>query len=189
MSEQELRIWFFDMLYSCYPVKHDDYPNSVFWFYDDKFIRKIKLCKLSGNSIKLPSKVKGKCLFEQNIKSRYLWCDFDEIWSVFYKEYKNNYNDVQSLIKSWLEEESKLNVFTPPVAESFGSRLLEEESKLNVFTPYKWKSINDARLEEESKLNVFTPIRQSFNGFVLLEEESKLNVFTPEISMQLPKFG
>ena len=113
MSEEELKKWFFDKLYNCYPVKHDDYPDDIFWFYGDQFVRKLKLSKLSGEEIGLPSKVSGICLFDQYIKNKILYCDYDEIWTVFYKEYSDNYNDIQSLIKSWLEEEAKLNVYTP----------------------------------------------------------------------------
>ena len=112
MSEEELKVWFFDRLNSCYPVIHDDYPNRLYWFYDDQFVRKIKLCRLSGEKIELQSNVSGICLFDQDIKNKFLYCDYDEIWSVFYKEYCDNYNDVQRLIKSWLEEDEKLNVYT-----------------------------------------------------------------------------
>ena len=88
MSEEELKVWFFDRLNSCYPVKHDDYPDDIFWFYGDQFVRKLKLSKLSGEKIELPSKVSGRCLFYQDIKNKILYCDFDEIWIVFNKEYR-----------------------------------------------------------------------------------------------------
>ena len=74
MSEEELKVWFFDRLNSCYPVIHDDYPNRLYWFYDEKFIRKMKLCRLSGTEVKLPVNVNGRCLFEQDIKNKYLYC-------------------------------------------------------------------------------------------------------------------
>ena len=104
MSEEELKVWFFDRLNSCYSVKHDDYPDRLYWYYDEKFIRNVKLCRLSGEKIELPSKASGRCLFDQDIKNNILYCDYDEIWKVFYKEYRCNFYDVKRLINSWLEE-------------------------------------------------------------------------------------
>ena len=54
MTTDELKIWFFDKLNSCYPVIHDDYPNCIFWFYDDSFVRKMKLSNISGKNLILP---------------------------------------------------------------------------------------------------------------------------------------
>ena len=133
MSEQELKEWFLYKLYGCYPVKHDDYPNNIFWFYDEQFIRKLKLCKLNNKEVSLPLKVKGVCLFDQDLKNEILWCDYDKIWSFFYKEYRNNYDDVQSFIKNVLEEEAKLNVYTPEDARCHDRAWLKEESKINVY--------------------------------------------------------
>ena len=164
MDVEELKVWFFDKLYSCYSVKNDDYPNNIFWFYDESFVRKVKLYKLNNKEISLPLKVKGKgvCLFDQDLKNKSLWCDYDEIWSVFEKEYMYNYIDIQSLIKGWLEEDSKLNVYTPAFNFLCHTKGLEEDSKLNVYTPFSVSFKTLVLLEEDSKLNVYTPR----NGFV-----------------------
>lgn len=119
MTEQELKGYFFDKVYGCYPVKHDEHPDSIFWFYDELFVRKIKICKIIGREITLPNKITGKCLFEQDKKNRILWCNYNEIWYVFYNEYSNNYDDIQILIKSWLEEEAKFNAYTPTIRYIF----------------------------------------------------------------------
>ena len=34
--------WFWDKFNSCYLVKHDDYPQCIFMFYDPQYIRKLK---------------------------------------------------------------------------------------------------------------------------------------------------
>ena len=67
MTEQELKVWFFDKLYSCYPVKHDDYADSIFWYYDELLVRKNKICKITGREITLPNKITGKCFFVCNL--------------------------------------------------------------------------------------------------------------------------
>ena len=74
----------------------------------------MKLSRLFDVEIKLPSKVSGVCLFEQDRKNKYLWCDYNEICYVFYKEYNDNYIDVQSLINGWLEEEVKIKCIYRP---------------------------------------------------------------------------
>ena len=113
MKKEELSEWFYDKFNSCYPVVHDDYPDSIFWFYDERYVRKIKLCKLNNQKISLINKVNGICLFEQDFKNKHLWCNYDEIWSFFKQNYKDNYNEIQSIIKEILSDTTKLNVYTP----------------------------------------------------------------------------
>jgi hypothetical protein len=112
MTEQELKCWFFDRLNSCYPVTHSDYPDSVYWFYDEKFVRKIKLCRLSGTSLTLPDKVIGKCLFEQDWENKYIWMDHVDIWSFFQSVTSYNYQETKQLIHTWLKEHDKLKILT-----------------------------------------------------------------------------
>ena len=113
MNKEELSKWFIDKFNSCYPVIHDDYPDSIFWLYDEKYLRKMKLCKLNNQKISQPKKVIGICLFEQDIINKYLWSDYNEIWSFFKTNYKDNYDDIQLLIKDILSDYTKLNVYTP----------------------------------------------------------------------------
>ena len=135
MNKEELTVWFWNKFKSCYPVKHDDYPDSIFWFYDEKFIRKIKLCKLNNQEITLPNKVSGKCLFDQDLKNKHLWCDNKEIWSFLIQNYRDNYDDIQSLIKNILSDVTKLNVYTPIVLVLSNSLKLSDTTKINVYTP------------------------------------------------------
>ena len=51
MPNQELIEWFNNYFYNCYYVKHDDYPESIFMFYDKNYIRKQKLAKIEGKNI------------------------------------------------------------------------------------------------------------------------------------------
>ena len=113
MSEEELKKWFWNKFNNCYPVKHSDYPESIFYFYDEKIIRKMKLCKLNNQKLTLSSKVTGICLFEQDLKNGYFNTNYYEIWSFFYHNYMSNYDNIQLLIKGWLEDTNKLSVLTP----------------------------------------------------------------------------
>ena len=156
MNIEELKDWFFDKLYSCYSVKHDDHPDNIFLYCDELFVRKNKICKITGREITLPNKITGKCFFVFNLKNKYLWCDYHEIWLFFFKEYSENYYDVQSLIKSWLVEESKLQIYTPIILSEFYTYMLKEESKLQIYTPNCVDFQFSQMLEEESKLKHYT---------------------------------
>jgi hypothetical protein len=113
MTEEELKIWFWNKFNSCYPVKHSDYPKSIFWIYDEKFVRKMKLCKINNSKITFPEKITGICLFEQDFKNGWFNCDYDEIWSFFYNNYRDRYSDVQSFIKRVINETDKMSTLTP----------------------------------------------------------------------------
>ena len=113
MTKEELSKWFWNKYNSCYPVVHEDYPESIFMIYDEQFIRQKKLARVLNEEISYPIEIKGTWLFEQDYKNGWFWCDQDEIWSFFENNYSANYTDIQSFIKSLLEEHNKLSVFTP----------------------------------------------------------------------------
>ena len=113
MTKEKINKWFCNKFNSCYPVLHEDYPESIFMFYDEQFFRQKKLSRVLNEEISYPSEVKGICLFERDYKNGYFWCDHDNIWSFFEHNYSSNFSDVQLLIKSLLKEHGKLNVLTP----------------------------------------------------------------------------
>ena len=61
---------------------------SLFMYYDTQVIRKIKLTKIDGIECSI-NKVSGICLFEQEWKTKHLYCDYTEIWSVLNNYYKS----------------------------------------------------------------------------------------------------
>ncbi len=70
-------------------VTNKSYPDSEFYF-------------------------KGKDVyFEHDKKTKYLWCDYDKIWSVFEKEYGMKYEEIQVFIKEQVTEHLKLKDITP----------------------------------------------------------------------------
>ena len=124
--------WFWEKFNSCYLVKHDDYPESIFMFYDPQFIRKLKLANISGEKIN-KTDITGFCLFQQDWKNKIFY--YNEIWGYLYSNYSIKYDEIQQFISDRLEEYSKLSVLTPIgwKAHHFGQ--LEEHSKLSVLTP------------------------------------------------------
>ena len=180
MTKDKLTDWFWNKFNSCYPVTHDDYTDRIFYYYDEQFIRKIKLGKLDNQVITLPNNVKGECLFEQDLKNEYLWCDNEEIWSFFKQNYSDKYNDIQLLIKEILSDTTKLNVYTPVMQLCFADSKLSDTTKLNVYTPINETFDNEWQLSDTTKLNVYTPMVASVTCVVRLYDTTKLNVYTPQ---------
>jgi len=155
MTKEELTNWFCNKFNSCYPVTHDDYPKRIFWYYEEKFVRKLKLCKLNNQDITLPNKVKGECLFVQDLNNEYLWCDNKEIWEFLKQNYSDTYDEIQSLIKNIMSDTTKLNVYTPQYVFLSIREIMSDTTKLNVYTP-RITGINTRdKLSDTTKLNVY----------------------------------
>jgi len=153
MNKEELTNWFIDKLNSCYPVTYDDCPEHIFWFYDEKYNRKLKLYKLNNQEITSPNKVQGKCWFDQDLNSKYLWCDYIEIWTFFENNYIDNYNNIQTLIKHILYDTIKLNVYEVYSCSDFS---LYDTTKLNVYTPICYFRRMSMLLSDTTKLNIIS---------------------------------
>ena len=142
IETNDLITWFNNLFNNCYYVKHDDHPDSIFMFYDLRYVRKIKLSQITGKPITQPKNITGVCLFEQDWKNNHLWCKYNEIWKYLEDNYSSKYNDIQSFIKDRLEEHTKMNVLTPDTIYSHDADAvidyvieLEEHTKMNVLTP------------------------------------------------------
>lgn len=115
MSKDELSIWFYEKFDSCYPVILKKYTDSIFWCYDENFIRKSKLLKLYNQEVIFPTEIKGVCLFEQVEKDKEFFCQHNEIWNFFDYNFPNDYKYpyVQSIIKSVMNERMMLKEYKP----------------------------------------------------------------------------
>jgi hypothetical protein len=128
MTEEELKNWFWNKFYSCYPVKHDNYPDDLFLFYDKLYLRKNILLKLLGEEIEPPKEIDGICLFELDFKSNILWCNYNEIWSILEENYSDNYLEIQYLIKNWTEEHHNINIYLPYISSCYTITSLQYDS-------------------------------------------------------------
>ena len=178
MTKEEISDWFIDKFNSCYSVKHDDFPDSIFWVYDEQFIRKLKLCKLDNKNLKI-NKINGICLFEQDKKCHNFYCDYNEIWSFLKNNYTDKYDDIQSTIKDILSDNTKLNVYIPLSLYHPGSELLSDNTKLNVYIPHMWSWSYYQQLSDNTKLNVYIPLHTEISHRRLLSDNIKLNVYIP----------
>ncbi len=137
MKKEDLKKWFWNKFNGCYKVNHSDYTDNIYYFYEEQFVRQKKLSRIvGGQELEYPSEVKGICLFRQDSKNEYLYCDNDEIWSFFETNFSTNYNDIQSFIKELLEEHDKLSVYKPLYSRifTFSDPALVEHDKLSVYT-------------------------------------------------------
>jgi len=134
MSKDDLRLWFYEKLFSCYPVIDNYDDNKLMWFYDDSFIRKCKISKLNNKEIKLPKKINGDCLFETDELNN-IHCDYSRIWNFIGNNYTlNEYNDyetIQYIIKEFLIDYSTIS--------NINKQLIDfnffDTSRLSSYTP------------------------------------------------------
>ena len=89
MTKDELTNWFWNKVFiSCYALKLREEPDMIFWIYDEKLVRKFKLCKINNQKITLPKDFIGDFIFEQNIETKIIYFNVDYI----YRFISNNYN-------------------------------------------------------------------------------------------------
>ena len=175
----KLKTWFWDKFNSCYLVKHEDYPESIFMYYDPQYVRKMKLAKISGEEI-YKNNITGLCLFEQDWKNKWFYCNFVEIWDYLYDNYSKNYTDAEQFITDRLEEHTKMSVLTPCMFVSIKKAKLEEHTtKMSVLTPLSINMLKGSRLEEHTKMSVLTPAKFLCPTHPQLEEHTKMSVLTP----------
>ncbi|MCK9416082.1 hypothetical protein M0Q97_05415 [Candidatus Dojkabacteria bacterium] len=157
MSKEEISKWFWNKFNSCYPVVHEDYPESIFMIYDEQFLRQKKLARVLDKELSYPTEVKGICLFHQDYKNGWFECSYDEIWSFFKRNYSSNYTDIQTLIKNLLVEHDKLQALTPFYSFPTDTRQLVEQDKLQALTPKRRFLFSANPLVEHDKLQALTP--------------------------------
>ncbi len=132
MQNKDLVEWFWNKFNSCYLVKHDDYPESIFMYYDPQYIRKLKLSNISGEKIN-KTDITGTCLFDINWKNKKLYCDHIEIWDYLYYNYSHNYCSIRQFISDRLEEYFKININIENRAIFL--YILEKDTKMRVISP------------------------------------------------------
>jgi hypothetical protein len=157
MTKEEISKWFWNKYNSCYTVVHKDYPENIYKFYDDNFLRQKKLARVLNEKNSYPSEVKGICLFELNYEINQFCCNYDEIWSFLYDNYSPSYIDVQTLIKNLLEEQDKLQTLIPVNHNYNPASVLEEQDKLQTLTPNIFVNIWRTSSEQNDKMQTLTP--------------------------------
>jgi hypothetical protein len=87
-------------------VESEDYPDSIFYKKD------------------------GKVVMEQGNKNKYFYFDYNDIWSFFESFFGMKYEQVQEVLRYWLEETLKLEGYRPHRGSFKADYELDETLKL-----------------------------------------------------------
>ena len=174
-TTEELKVWFWKIFNNCYCVVHKDHPSSLFMFYDEKFIRQMKLCKLSGDELICPKKL-GVCLFEQDYKNGYFYMNYDEISLFLYKNYTNSWFEVKRLVNSWLKESYNTSSLKCTLKSMSNETSTDKLSTLTttLTSMIIWEPII-FELKENDKLNT---LAQMFYQLDILKETDNISTLT-----------
>ena len=135
MNKDELREWFYEKLFNCYRVKHKTDTNIRYWVYDKQFIRDCKLSGVLGDKITFPKEYTGDVLFEQDSKNKYIYCDYNKVWSFFESNYQDNYQKIKELITGFLGEIDNYKEYTSLITQDRIIQLLGEIDNYKEYTP------------------------------------------------------
>ena len=171
--------WFWEKFNSCYLVKHENYQESIFMFYDPQYIRKLKLANISGEKIKPKIDITGICLFEQDWKNMNFRCNYKEVWDYLGTNYSNKYSIVQSFIKNRLQEHTKMSSLTPQLFGTSCISKLQEHTKMSSLTPLFVAYADGYLLQEHTKMSSLTPTVTRTTSTWALQEHTKMSSLTP----------
>ena len=92
-------------------VKSEEYPNSVFF------------------------RKNGKVVMEQDKENKWFYFGYEEIWLFFELFFDMKYEQIQEVLRDWLDETLKLEGYTPIFFPKGYSNPLDETLKLEGYTP------------------------------------------------------
>ena len=122
----------------------------------------------------------GKCILQYNKKSRYVYVNYNEIWSFFESFFSMEYEQIQGVTKVWVEEQYKMGVTTTCSRQSKRYFKVEEQYKMGVTTTIVPKRLISQQVEEQYKMGVTTTAIANQKGGVGVEEQYKMGVTTTE---------
>ena len=182
---------FLKLLNECIQFKLDDHPDSIFYYYDEKLIRRKKLNSLNGNNepITIKNIIKEQILFDQDQKTKILWIDYDRIWVKIKEKHNTNYDETQSLITSWLDTPIKMKEYTPSKEYFVLAFELDTPIKMKEYTPLDDKPGLFRQLDIPIKIKEYIPTM--VNGIVNngLDAPIKIKEYTPKNGLGRIVFG
>jgi hypothetical protein len=119
--------------------------------------------------------------YYQDKKNRYVYINYNEIWSFFESFFGMEYTQIQGVIRDWLEETYNLKGLTPQYNYSNLHKQLEETYNLKGLTPLPFINYPLMKLEETYNLKGLTPCTGTYTATVTLEETYNLKGLTPDI--------
>ena len=158
MNKDELREWFYEKLFNCYVVKHKHKTEEhiKYLVYDKQFIRDCKLSDVLGDDIVFPTEHTGDILFKQDLKNKYLYCDYNKIWSFLESNYLDNYHEIQELTTGFLGEIDNYNQYTTQLTYHVYISSLGEIDNYNQYTTIRGNDTLSSNLGEIDNYNQYT---------------------------------
>ena len=120
MTEEQLKIWFWDKFNSCYSVKHDNVPNSIYMYYDINFIRAKKLATILNKDVEYPTEINGVCLFIIDYKKMII--NYTEFTSLIENTFTINHFEIKRIIYDLIKQYCEDNNIIPEL-RTIGSML------------------------------------------------------------------
>ena len=126
----------------CYLVVSKEYPNSVFYIYDNQILRLKKIHRILGKEDFVLTNVrfrhiKDKIFFERNNKNGVLYVKQNEIWKAFENITQLNFVIICDKIRKWLEKDQKIKnmLLCNQLRYVLDWTYVEDNSKFDVLKP------------------------------------------------------
>ena len=119
--------WLNNYFDNCYYVKHDNFPESIFMFYDVNYVRQKKLAKLEGIDYVEKTDVTGECLFK--FENGFIYLNINFIPYFISKLY--GFGDIYLFIENWFKE--FINESHPQILFSSFMQIYDDPSKMKIY--------------------------------------------------------
>jgi len=151
---------FFHLFNNSLKIIINDDLNSIFFVYNKSIERQIKYNRLFNLNKPIKHNFnKNDILFEQDIKNKYLWYDYNKIYLKLKEndEYKDL--EINNLIKSWLVDETNWNQYTPWFHLAFDNEWLDDDTNWKQYTPRLHQCRFAEMLDDDTNWKQYTIIK------------------------------
>jgi len=149
---------FFHLFNNSLKIIINDNLDSIFYVYNKSIERQIKYNRLFN--LNKPIKYNfntNDILFEQDIKNKYLWYDYDKIYLKLKKNNKYKKMIICDLIKSWLVDDTNWNQYTPDCCLGGLMTLLVDDINWKQYTPVPDLQRSVTSLIDDTNWNQYIP--------------------------------
>jgi len=154
---------FFYLFNNSLKIIINDNLDSIFYVYNESIERQIKYNRLFNlnNQIKYIFN-KNDIIFEQNIKNKYLWYDYDKIYLKLKENNEYIKLVISDLIKSWLVDDTNWNQYASRIWRWFSMRELDDDTNWKQYTPVRKEIKLLLQLDDDTNWKQYTPKLHKF---------------------------
>jgi len=195
MIPEKLTEYILNIFNSCIQIKHNYDKNIIYWYYDENFIRKQKMCLLNNKSITKPKKLNGIVLFIENKNNKKLTYNINEIKKIIEKLNNNkidfsDYYSSDSMFTIFLDNKIRKIPKFKTYNEYFNTNNniitfhtyynynLYKSKSMCYFDYYSFKTISEyKKFFKQKDIKIFTHSGYEFKTKTELNNENKLNSY------------